>query len=473
MGASVRECRCYVWRASSSHSKRTARWPRQERRAFEKRTARWMRCGVMGALPIFMTTAASEEASPSSEDGDAWRSEDAEADQGEDTHDDSDASEVGDDEDADALTANDETATPPEKAAPPHQADKAPPPADAAPPTKPAEGDKDTTLSELETDKLRSADEAPAAPPADDVAVPPPPPSEPSVITGGAIQSYSELYLPTVMIHAPSSRPYVQGSGVIVYSGEAPKPAATGKKGKGSGGGGGGDAEAAHGDEEARYATYILTNHHVIKDCIHYEHEWDPIKRADRKVEKKVSVEVIIPQHLSTYKIIGKMTITADIVAYWPGSEKKQYSRDLALLRLRDTDHQYIAAYLLPKDAPDKPAPLDQVQAVGFPGGVGPILTEGYMSRYWTDEYNYDWWTYSAMTTRGNSGGGVFRWSSTRGHWELVALSALVYAVPGNPSHIGHAIPITRAYDLMRIHGLSFIYEKPSGQTWEQVSGSA
>ena len=68
------------------------------------------------------------------------------------------------------------------------------------------------------------------------------------------IQKHEQMFYPTVRVRTKKAG----GSGTVVYS----------KKNKGE------------------VYTYVITNHHVIKDSVHLEKKWDPVLK--RKVDKEI-----------------------------------------------------------------------------------------------------------------------------------------------------------------------------------------
>ena len=67
-------------------------------------------------------------------------------------------------------------------------------------------------------------------------------------------QKHEQMFYPTVRVRAQKAG----GSGTVVYSKQ----------------------------HDGEYHTYVITNHHVVSNCIHLEKKWDPVIK--RKVDKEV-----------------------------------------------------------------------------------------------------------------------------------------------------------------------------------------
>jgi len=244
------------------------------------------------------------------------------------------------------------------------------------------------------------------------------------------IQKHEQMFYPTVRVRTKKAG----GSGTVVYS----------KK---------------HKDE---VYTYVVTNHHVISDSVHIEKKWDPVLK--RKVDKEIldTVNVEFFRYNNYSHTVGSFAVEADIVAY----SEVQGGQDWALLRVRDKENQadYVAN-LFPLDDIDNVHIFDECYAVGASLGHPPVASNG-MITYMDDEIeHFKYWMSSAPTIFGNSGGAVYRWSSTRKRYDYIGIPSRISIQPMGFSadaitHMGYFIPIDRVYKLLEENDFQFIYDE-------------
>ena len=222
------------------------------------------------------------------------------------------------------------------------------------------------------------------------------------------IQKHEQMFYPTVRVRTKKSG----GSGTVVYSEE-------------------------HNNE---IHTYVITNHHVINDCIHIVKKWNPVlkKKIDTEILDTVQVEYFKYNNYSHN--IGSFAVEADIVAY----SEVEGGQDWALLRVRDKESRADwVANLFPSNDLDNVHIFDDVFAV--------------------DHFKY--WMSSAQTIYGNSGGACYRWSPTRKIYEYIGIPSRISVQPTGFSadaitHMGYFIPIDRVYKLLEENDYHFIYDK-------------
>ncbi len=244
------------------------------------------------------------------------------------------------------------------------------------------------------------------------------------------IQKHEQMFYPTVRVRTKKSG----GSGTVVYSEE-------------------------HNNE---IHTYVITNHHVINDCIHIVKKWNPVlkKKIDTEILDTVQVEYFKYNNYSHN--IGSFAVEADIVAY----SEVEGGQDWALLRVRDKENTADwVANMFPLDDIDNVHIFDDVFAVGASLGHPPIASEGIIT-YMDDEIDhYKYWMSSAQTIFGNSGGAVYRWSANRKQYEYIGIPSRISIQPTGFSadaitHMGYFIPIDRVYKLLEENDYHFIYDK-------------
>ena len=242
-------------------------------------------------------------------------------------------------------------------------------------------------------------------------------------------QKHKEIFYPTVRVRAKSAG----GSGTVIYS------------------------EKNNGDVH----TYVITNHHVISDCISVRKKWNPILKKKTDTETLDTVQVEYFKYNNYSHCIGSFAVEADIVAYsdYEGGE------DWALLRVRDkeTTHPHVAN-IFPIKEIDSIHIFDSVYACGASLGHPPITSKGHIS-YMDDEIDsYKYWMSTAQTIFGNSGGSMYRWSESRKRYEYIGIPSRISVQPMGFSadaitHMGYFIPIDRIYNLLDENHYQFIYD--------------
>ncbi len=243
------------------------------------------------------------------------------------------------------------------------------------------------------------------------------------------IQKHKQMFYPTVRVRTQKAG----GSGTVVYSKE----------------------------DNGQVHTYVVTNHHVIAECVQVEKKWDPVlkKKIDKEILDTVFVEFFKYNNYS--HCIGSFAVEADIVAY----SEVDGGQDWALLRTRDHENEYdFVANMFPLDDLDSVHIFDEVYAVGASLGHPPIATDGHIC-YMDDEIDhYKYWMSTAQTIFGNSGGACYRLSKTRQIYEYIGVPSRISVQPMGFSadaitHMGYFIPIYRIYDLFKDNGYEFIYD--------------
>ena len=243
------------------------------------------------------------------------------------------------------------------------------------------------------------------------------------------IQKHEQMFYPTVRVRTKKAG----GSGTVVYS-------------------------ESYKDE---VYTYVITNHHVIQDSVHLEKKWDSVlkRKVDKEILDTVNVEFFRFNNYS--HTIGSFAVEADIVAY----SEVQGGQDWALLRVRDKENKADwVANMFPLDDIENVHIFDEVYAVGASLGHPPVASDGHIS-YMDDEIeHYKYWMSSAPTIFGNSGGAVYRWSSSRKKYEYIGIPSRISIQPMGFSadaitHMGYFIPIDRVYKLLEDNDFQFIYD--------------
>lgn len=207
-------------------------------------------------------------------------------------------------------------------------------------------------------------------------------------------------------------------------------------------------------EQNWKYSTYILTNHHVISGAITIEEKWDSDLAKEIKKEKRsiVYVEIFKYRNLSTP--VGTLKVEADIVLY-------NEDEDMALIKLRAEEQaQYVAKLM--GGGPDAGLDIaynvmDETVAVGCSLGWPPLPTTGVITRkdYQVDSLPFD--MSSSQIIYGNSGGAMFLAETG----ELIGIPSLVAVIGwGTPIvHMGLFIGIERIYKWLEKEHYDFIYD--------------
>jgi len=244
------------------------------------------------------------------------------------------------------------------------------------------------------------------------------------------IQKHEQMFYPTVRVRTKKAG----GSGTVVYSEK----------------------------HDGEVYTYVITNHHVIADSVSIQKKWDPVLKRKVDKEKLDTVQVEFFRYNNYSHTIGSFAVEADIVAY----SEVEGGQDWALLRVRDKENvtDYVANLFPLKDL-DSVHIFDDCFAVGASLGHPPVASNG-MITYMDDEIDsFKYWMSSAPTIFGNSGGAVYRWSSSRKKYEYIGIPSRISIQPMGFSadaitHMGYFIPIDRVYNLLEENDYQFIYDE-------------
>tara|TARA_R100000789_G_scaffold99201_1_gene105041 strand:+ start:767 stop:1606 length:840 start_codon:yes stop_codon:yes gene_type:complete len=206
------------------------------------------------------------------------------------------------------------------------------------------------------------------------------------------------------------------------------------------------------------WESYILTNFHVIARQITLREVWNPLKGEKEKRETREPVTAFWFDYVKCARSVGTRGRIADIVAH-------DQQRDLALLRLRDTERGVERiAHMLPED--ESPKLGQTVWAIGAGLGFPPSMTSGEMAfaEQMIEGYRYQLAT--APIIFGNSGGSLFSYSEVRKQYEMIGVPSRVSASGFQAvTHMGWSIPTETMRTFLRDNYYGFIvgdaYIKP------------
>jgi hypothetical protein len=198
------------------------------------------------------------------------------------------------------------------------------------------------------------------------------------------------------------------------------------------------------------WESYILTNFHVIARQITLREVWNPLKGEKEKRETREPVTAFWFDYVKCARSVGTRGRIADIVAH-------DQQRDLALLRLRDTERGVERiAHLLPED--ESPKLGQTVWAIGAGLGFPPSMTSGEMAfaEQMIEGYRYQLAT--APIIFGNSGGSLFSYSEVRKQYEMIGVPSRVSASGFQAvTHMGWSIPTETVNEFLRENFHGFI----------------
>ena len=207
-----------------------------------------------------------------------------------------------------------------------------------------------------------------------------------------------------------------------------------------------------------KWESYILTNYHVIGEQITIREIWDGMKGKKIKRETREPVTAFWCDYVRCSRSVGTRGRIADIVAH-------DEQRDLALLRLRDTERGVDRiAHILPEK--EYPKLGQTVWAIGAGLGYPPSMTSGEMAFAEQVINGYRYQLATAPIIFGNSGGSLFSYSDVRKRHEMIGVPSRVSATGFQAvTHMGWSIPTETVYTFLRDNYYGFIvgdkYLKP------------
>lgn len=200
--------------------------------------------------------------------------------------------------------------------------------------------------------------------------------------------------------------------------------------------------------------TFIITNHHVVENCIEYKEVWSNIMKKKVQKEFTKTVEILFP-NLEEDRVREYINVLADIVIY----DKEQ---DMALIKIRNSK-DYPAVKWYPKDKVKMLPMCSDLVCIGAALGEKPIVTEGLLNGIEREIDNYEYWLSSAASIYGNSGGGVYT-IDEEGNWFFLGIPSRI-AVTGSfvaqaITHMGYFIPLHRIYKWLEDNCYQYIYDE-------------
>jgi len=244
-------------------------------------------------------------------------------------------------------------------------------------------------------------------------------------------QRHEKVALPCVRIHARNA----SGSGTVIFNQ----------------------------DGEDGHSTYILTNHHVVADCIKIEKKWSALAKAYMKRDIMEIVDADFFRYKWDSRAIGAQTVQCMIVGY-------DEDEDLALLKVNSPFEITAAcADLYPRGQENELLIGMPVIAIGAGLGENPVQTEGRLSQFGEIIDNREYWLNTAATIFGNSGGSLYLKDTFQFIGIPSRIAVRLMGFSANPiTHLSYNIPITRIYDFLEDQMFRFIYSDEYTETGEE-----
>lgn len=201
------------------------------------------------------------------------------------------------------------------------------------------------------------------------------------------------------------------------------------------------------------HETYVLTNHHVIADCIKVDKRWDSV------VKRKIDKEFLTPCTVEIFSYVymsrrdSGQTFTAEIIAY-------DAAHDLALLKLDTPTPAKYVANLYPKDKEKDIKLFADVWCSGCSLGHEPLINKGQITSLKETIDNKLYWMSNANSIFGNSGGAIFLADTG----EFIGVPSRITAVQLGfgvdiITWMGFFGPIVRVYEFIEEQELQFLYD--------------
>jgi S1-C subfamily serine protease len=239
------------------------------------------------------------------------------------------------------------------------------------------------------------------------------------------------IALPCVRIRTPKAG----GSGTVIYSAE---------------------------NEDGGVSTYLLTNHHVVDNCITIKDEWSALLKSKRKIDTFETVHAHFFAYRWESRSIGGTDIQSDIMCY----DKEE---DLALVRLRSEEPVPSIAKLFPRDDEKRLRIGMPVICVGAGMGEAPVQSGGFLSQFGREIERREFWLSTAPSIFGNSGGALFLADTYEFIGVPARIAVALIGFSADPiTHLSFAIPITRVYQFLEDQRFRFIYDSEFTEAGEQ-----
>mmetsp|Transcript_52160 Transcript_52160/g.121734 ORF Transcript_52160/g.121734 Transcript_52160/m.121734 type:complete len:314 (-) Transcript_52160:65-1006(-) len=217
--------------------------------------------------------------------------------------------------------------------------------------------------------------------------------------------------------------------------------------------------------------TFVLTNHHVIRDSIHQHDRWDPISQSSKKVDRFMPVKVESFEYDERGKHLRTVRTAADIVAYSMYGDKWSFEGDLALVKLKAPLSSTPFVSVIEEEDFHEVRALDEVIMWGCPDASElPLPSTGHVASISEERAGIGLMLSQVFGNPGSSGSAVFRYSATRARYEVIAIHCLTDS-RGSLTDVGRgcflrlAIQAPEIRKFLRLHGLDHLLGTEAGQS--------
>jgi len=234
---------------------------------------------------------------------------------------------------------------------------------------------------------------------------------------------HEKLLYPVVRIYTAKAA----GSGTIIYSKSDPQ-------------------------NEGDFLTFVLTNHHVIGECIKYKKEWDSVLK--REIEKEFleipRIEVFDYVRLST--VNSSNAYRAEIIAY-------DKNHDLAVLKIDSPKQFDYVAELIPKEEIKNLRLFEHIVVSGCTMAHEPFCTYGQLTFLKELIEQRLYCMYNAGSYFGNSGGALL----LKETGQLIGVPSRLTGIQlgfgiDMVTHMGFAAHPARIYEFLEEQELHFLW---------------
>lgn len=206
-------------------------------------------------------------------------------------------------------------------------------------------------------------------------------------------------------------------------------------------------------ERNGEWATYALTNYHVIASAIRRQTICCDDEGEKYDVERRSPVDVLFFEYNDLSRPIGTRGKRATIEAF-------DQLADVALLRLSDREGG--VEFVATMHDPDVPLYMfEQVWAVGAGLGEPPFATTGLLSRVDREIDGFSYIASSSPIIYGSSGGALFRHradGSDTGTFQIVGITSIARAAGWQlVEHINFSIPMATVWRFLRANCFGFL----------------
>jgi len=224
--------------------------------------------------------------------------------------------------------------------------------------------------------------------------------------------------------------------------------------------------------------TFVLTNHHVIRDSIHQHDRWDPVAESSKKVDRFMPVTVESFDYDERGRHLRTVQTAADIVAYSMFGDKWSFEGDLALVKLK-APITNPAATVIDEGDFDEVRALDEIIMFGCPDASElPLPTTGHVASMSEQRAGIGLMLSQVFGNPGSSGSAVFRYSEERSRYEVIAIHSLTDS-RGSLTDVGRgcflrlAIQAPDIHKFLRLHKMGHLLGLETDQSNESQAQSA